>query len=166
MLNAHRLKDAFTNALTQSWDIEAIWPDCKDGYEHGVSHPSYGQCLVGTLVTWAAHGGQNGSFDIIPGILEGENLPDDGMWHFQLMEKTGETRIPIDVTWDQAENGIFTPSMSCPDLQKQIINGSFPEDKSLVPRLSVILQNLEVHDYSVGIPAKDIVEQAYIGFDL
>ena len=166
MLNAHRLKDAFTNALTQSWDPAAIWPGCKDKYEHGVSPPSYGQCLVGTLVTWAAHGGQKGSFDIIPGILEGDNLPVGGVWHFQLMENIGESRIPIDVTWDQAENGIFTPATSYPDLQKQIIKGSFLEDESLVPRLSVILQNLEAHGYSVGIAAEDIIEQAYTGFNL
>lgn len=164
MLNSHRLKKDFVEALQKYWSPDAIWSECRNGYREGISHPSYGQCLVGTLATWVAHDVDDSSFKIVPGILRGDNIPEAGVWHFQLNDclLKGEI-IPVDVTWDQAEKGVFMPvsKRSEPDLYQAILQGSFPEDETLVSRLGVILSNLERQNYPIAQSAEDIVMQAY-----
>ena len=133
-------------------------------YELGVSHPSYGQCLVGTLATWQAHNDAQDCFSIMPGILNGDNMPEGGVWHFQLqLRENRGLRLPVDVTWDQVENGLFLRAFEIGGdaLHQEIVNGSFPEDDSLVPRLNIIMRNLENHGQSFDVSAQDIVDQAY-----
>ncbi len=164
MLNAHHLRQDFVTALERAWSPDAIWPGCKDGYKHGVSHPSYGQCLVGTLATWSAHGDLEGQFRIVPGVLKGDNLPYDGVWHFQMsMIGVMHKLQPIDVTWDQAVNGCFTSAMSMDDdgAYARIVDGSFPGDSSLVPRLDIILRNLKKQGILGSQSSENIVRAAY-----
>lgn len=164
MLNAGYLKQEFVQALEKSWSADAIWPGCKDGYAEGVSHPSYGQCLVGTLATWAAHGGPQEGFRIVPGVLMGDNIPDGGVWHFQLQYQEGlEEPVPVDVTWDQVENGVFISAMEAggAELYREIVQGSFPFDESLIPRLKVIIENIRAQGIHYEPSAKSVAHRAY-----
>ncbi|MCD8562510.1 MAG: hypothetical protein LRY54_00185 [Alphaproteobacteria bacterium] len=170
MLNARLLKAEFVKALAASWDDRAIWPGCRDGYRPGISHPSYGQCLVGTLLAWQAHGGAEQGFDIVPGILKGRNMPPEGVWHFQLRKITADgTALPVDVSWDQVVEGSFT-SAEDSVLFHRIVEASLIEDKTLVSRLAIIQNNLCSHDLSpafrLDVPAQDIICAAYENLNL
>ncbi|MCI5060359.1 MAG: hypothetical protein MRY79_04720 [Alphaproteobacteria bacterium] len=146
MLNAHLLDQNFVSALKHSWDKAAIWPGCVDGYEEGISHKSYGQCLVGALATWAKHP----HLDIVAGIAKDESTP-EGVWHFQLRDKGN----PIDVTWDQFARGAHFEEAN----DKLIATESILNDDSLEPRLRIIFDNLKKQGIEMPSPVQ-IIERA------
>ncbi len=167
MLNGHELPQKFKTALSRSWDEAAIWPGCKDGYIPGESHPSYGQCLVGTLAT-LSYCRQN--YDTQFSLAAGEAIYPNGdsVWHFQLTHLMPNpqhrlTAVPIDVTWDQFPEGTTFQEASDwgnnanRDKLAEILIGSFWGDDTLVDRTQVIVNNLRDNGISIRQTGKEIV---------
>ncbi|MFA7277185.1 MAG: hypothetical protein WC043_10340 [Pseudobdellovibrionaceae bacterium] len=170
MIGARNLNTKFITALKNSWDEAAIWPGCKKDYRATISHPSFGQCLVGTLAAWEAHGGTEKRFTLCPGTAFGPLLPPEGVWHFRLKKDTGR-KLPLvmDLTWDQFENrAIFIPALTAsePELYTKILRSSLIEDESLPTRLDVIFTNLARHGIHIAATAQETIEKAQIAHDI
>lgn len=164
MLNAHLLEPRFAKALGESWDERAIWPGCKDGFQANTSPSCYGQCLVGTLVTWIAHGGPDKGWSLVPGIAYGQDLPEKGVWHFQLAKSGPDTSsTPVDVTWQQFSKDVsFTAATASHHFHdfSRIMSGSLMEDASLVSRIKIISENLTRHGISLPLAPRAIAAAA------
>ncbi len=148
-LNIDLLPAGFVQAMQKAWCEETCWPGCAADYPADRdSNPSFGNCLVTTLAAWAARGFTD---DVIPSKV------DETAWHFRLgayhddvtdprMDRHGT--IQIDPTWQQFEDGavfrelnINTPAARAE--YKEVIDGSFWQDESLVSRLQILLDRME-----------------------
>lgn len=162
MINPQELDPHFLKALEQSWDERAIWPGCKDAQGKDTGPACYGQCLVGVLNAWVAHGGEKSGYHLVTGITYGPGLPEHGVWHFQLAKILPDSQpIPIDVTWHQFQEGCkFVAAVPGSDHFNMIMQGSLLDDSSLKERVGIISANLALHGFEQKMTSQEIVDYA------
>lgn len=159
MINPQTVFQRLTAALEKSWDRETAYPPCQADWSE--DNPAYGNCWVTTLVVWhQLRRQQNETPQVVTGdVFEPDQDParDEGAWHFQLSWEGHR----IDLTWQQFEEGaqfLETPYGSA--TYRLRIRGAIDGDKTLVPRLNRLLDNLRTKgDYAVEDTAEDIVRE-------
>lgn len=124
-----RIDSNFIQAIEKSWCRETAYPEFQDDYDS--RHPSYGQCFVTSLVTWAVNGGT---------VVTGHTNTD--IWHFR-NEINGKT---IDLTWQQFAKGTkFNPANT---IENRILMQRAFNDSTLYKRLQLLIRNMNEHGFS------------------
>src|SRR5690606_24744196 len=127
---------------------DSCWPGCAAGYTD--DNPAWGQCLVSTLLLWAVRGYQDA---LVAGRAHIPGNPNPA-WHFQLEVN----KQIVDLTWRQFPPGaVFEEIERGNPLYNTIIQGSFFDDDSLLPRLHLLNERVKRGGFDTNVEAMDII---------
>lgn len=162
MLHKDYIHSDLREALSAAWCADTAYPECRE--EYPAKDPSWGNCLVSSMVIQAVQGGK-----VLFGVVDTPN--DDGLWHARNhLDGWGHHTpdIEVDATWQQFDQPAKF-HVGYGGLQREIIENSVFKDDTLLPRLTLLVERMaEQTGYVVPKTAAEMLadlREAYSIYD-